>query len=76
MGEKLPVNVFVARAGVKRQIEGAREWLLLTELPRETVYTICMKMQELADAALRQAVERQAAETSAQKQARETEPAP
>lgn len=76
MGKVHGSDIFTARAGIRNQISCIRDWLLLTGMPRETAYTVTLQMQELADAALRKAAERQVAQTSAQTQARETEPAP
>lgn len=57
---------------VHRNVEVIRDLLLLSGMERMTAHTTAMRMRELADAALRQAVERQAAQTPE----RETEPAP
>lgn len=52
-------DIFTARSGIRNQISCIRDWLLLTDIDRETAYTVAMQMQELADAALRKTAERQ-----------------
>lgn len=54
MGAKQGTDIFTARGGIKNQIACIRDWLLLTGIPREQAFTATMKMQELADDALRQ----------------------
>jgi hypothetical protein len=67
MGTVQGSDLFTARAGVKHQVECIRDWLMLAGLNRETAFTVTMKMQELADDALRQAAEKQAREATPRK---------
>ena len=54
MGAKQGTDIFTARAAIRRQVDSIRDWLLLTGIPREVAYVTTMRMQELADDALRQ----------------------